>query len=68
MRLQGDYATVIFPAGQTRKSFNVMIIDDKMHERSETFRVTINEISVPHGVVLGSPRSSVVTIIDNDRK
>ena len=67
-RLPGDFAEVIFPAGKTRASFQVTINDDDMHERSETFRVTINSISVPHGVVLGSPRSSVVTIIDNDGK
>ena len=67
-RLPGDYAEVIFPTGKTRASFEVIIIDDDMYERSEAFRVTIISTSVPHGVVLGSPRSSIVTIIDNDGK
>ena len=66
VRLPGDYAEVIIPAGQIRAAFAVTIVDDNLFERSETFRVTINETSVPQGVVLGSPRSAVVTILDND--
>ena len=67
-RLSGDYAEVIFPAGKTRATFDVIIVKDNLYERSETFRVTINAISVPYGVVLGSPRSAVVTILDDDGK
>ena len=58
----------MFPAGQTTAELKVMIIDDKIFEESETFSVTIMQVSVPYGVQLGSPRSAVVSITDNDSK
>ena len=59
---------VKFVAGQTIASINVNIIDDKYIEESETFRVSIYELSVPYGVILGFDTSTVVTIRDNDSK
>ena len=44
------------------------IIDDKKMEESETFRVSIFELSVPYGVTLGIATSAEVTITDNDSK
>ena len=58
----------MFPAGQIRAELKVMIIDDKIFEESETFRAMIMQVSVPYGVELGSPRSVVVSITDNDSK
>ena len=44
------------------------IIDDKEMEETETFRVSIFELSVPYGVTLGLDISTEVTITDNDSK
>ena len=62
------YIIVNFAAGQTRAAFDVNIIDDKEMEETETFRVSIFELSVPYGVTLGFDTSTEVTIIDNDSK
>ena len=44
------------------------IIDDEEMEESETFSVSIFELSVPYGVTLGIATSTEVTITDNDGK
>ena len=63
-----QYIKVRFSAGETRVSFDVNIIDDDLMENSETFRITIYDLSVPYGITLGSITSAEVTIVDNDSK
>ena len=63
-----QYVKVRFSAGQTRVSFDVNIIDDDLMENSETFRITIYDLSVPYGITLGFYTSAEVTIVDNDSK
>ena len=63
---RGDYITAIgtlrFAAGETSKSFVVLINDDSYVEGNETFNVNLSN---PSGVGLGSPSIATVTIIDN---
>ena len=65
---ESGYVEVVFPAGQTEAPFTVPIKDDDIFEKSESFRVMIMPVSVPYGVELGNPRSSIAVIIDNDGK
>ena len=44
------------------------MIDDVHLEVNETFHISIDPISLPHGVVLGGVSSATVTIIDTDSK
>jgi hypothetical protein len=61
-----DYTTAIgtisFAAGESSKSFNVLVSEDSYTEGDETF--TIN-LSNPVGVSLGSPSTATVTIKDD---
>src|SRR5205807_4763677 len=61
-----DYITAIgtlrFAAGETSKSFVVLINDDSYVEGPETFNVNLRNAS---GVGLGAPSIATVTIIDN---
>ena len=54
----------------TTASFHVTIKNDDSgkYEVNETFRVTIDPLSLPYGVILGSSESAVVTIRDDDSK
>jgi len=61
-----SYIPVVFSAGVTSISFDVQIINDDILEQSETFRVSIEPISLPYGITLGSTESAVVTIQDDD--
>ena len=63
----GPY-TVIFPAGQTTATFDVPINGDDILEIDENFMLTIDEISLPTGVTSGTPSTTTVTIVDDDRK
>ena len=63
----GPY-NVTFPAGQTRIPFDVPITDDMILEGNENFMLTINETSLPVGVMRGTPGEATVTIVDDDRK
>ena len=62
------YTTVIFPAGSTTASFDVIIFDDNKFEAGESLHLDIIEISLPYGINLGSPRSSILVILDDDSK
>ena len=42
--------------------------DDSEFETPETFIVSIDPLSLPYGVILGSTASTVVTIVDDDSK
>ena len=59
---------VIFINEITTASLRVSINDDSMFETHETFIVSIDPLSLPYGVILGSTASAVVTIVDDDSK
>ena len=57
-----------FPAGQTRVTFTVTIIDDNLVENMESFQLLL---SIPNnltskGVQVGPNAASTVTIMDDD--
>ena len=62
------YATAIFPAGSTTASFDIIIFDDNKFEGPESLRLAIIEISVPYGINLMPPITSVMVILDNEGK
>ena len=65
--VSGPY-TVKFPAGVTKGSFNVDIIDDGILENNETFELSINSSTLPSSVNINNPSKLTVTIVDNDGK
>ncbi len=52
-----------FAAGETSKSFSVLIVDDIYQESTETLNLTL---SSPVGATLGARSTAVVAIADND--
>ena len=46
------------------KTLTIMIIDDAVYESDETFIVTLTDAT---GATIGSPATSAVTILDNDK-
>jgi len=64
----GPY-NVMIPAGVTSVTFDVPITDDNILEGNENFMLTINQSSLPTGIICGIPDSATVTIVeDNDGK
>ena len=63
---ESGYVEVVFTAGQTKASFKVAIVNDKIYEEGESFSAVIMPVSVPYDVELGTPRSAVVVILDDD--
>ena len=63
-----QYLKVVFPAGSTRESFDLHIIDDNKVEENETFCITIYDLSLPNGINLGSIANATVRVIDDDSK
>ena len=59
---------ITFPAGQTNTTFDVPIIDDKVREDNENFKLSIDETLLPTGVTRGTPGEATVTIVDDDCK
>lgn len=55
--------TLSFAAGVATVNIVVSITNDTAVESNETFSVSLN---TPSGLTLGSPNSTVVTIVDND--
>jgi uncharacterized protein (TIGR03118 family) len=55
--------TVRFNPGETSKTFNLLLVDDKFVEGDETVKI---ELSNPTGAGLGNPHEAEVTITDND--
>ncbi len=55
--------TLTFAAGVTKQTVSVTLKDDSIDEPSETFEV---RLSSPSGATLGSIKSTVVTITDDD--
>jgi hypothetical protein len=64
-----DYAaasgTLTFKANETSKTIKFKVIDDKLVEGNETFRVVLTNPN--GGATLGRASIATVTIIDNDR-
>ena len=63
----GPYS-VTFPAGETRRSFNVTITDDTVVEGNEKFFLSIDQSLLPSNVSIGNHSRTTVTILDNDCK
>ena len=63
----GPY-NVTFPAGETRVSFNVSIVDDDLVEKNESFNLYINGRTLPTGGMTLSPYSVSVTVEDYSSK
>ena len=59
----GPY-NVTFPAGVSRASFNITIINDDVLEDHETFNLIIIEDSLPENVTLGTPYLTKVIILN----
>ena len=56
----GPY-NVTFPAGISRASFNITIINDTVLEHNETFSLFITEELLPENVLLGKSRLTIVS-------
>ena len=63
-----EYIQVLFPGGTTRAKFDVYTKDDVLFEPNERFSISVDPLSLPHGVVLGSIPRATVSITDNDSK
>ena len=57
--------TVTLSAGVNSSQLNILITDDNILEDDETFNLTINQSSLPDGVVV-DPSQVIVTIVDDD--
>jgi subtilisin family serine protease len=57
--------TVTFPAGESWETVSVPIKNDKIHEQKETVNLTLSSPSSE--ATLGSVRTAVLTITDNDK-
>jgi hypothetical protein len=61
----GSSGTLQFAAGETFKQFQIGIVDDANVEATKTFTVVLN---LPGGGVFqGSPSSTTISILDDDR-
>ena len=69
---EDDYAVgpfnVTIPFGQTNISFATLIINDNIYEQDEEFILTIDQSSTLSGVLIGSPDTTTIAIVDNDCK
>ena len=61
----GPNGSLSFAAGETSKSFTVAIVDDVDVETNETFSIILSDAL---GANLSSPASTVITIVDNDKR
>jgi hypothetical protein len=62
-----DYATAVgtlrFAPGETTKTFPLIVVDDAFVEGPESLTITLSN---PVGINLGTQRTAIVTITDND--
>ena len=63
----GPY-TVTIGAGENNVTFSVSITDDDIREEAEKFNLIIDESSLPSDVTSSDPKTTSVTIMDNDSK
>jgi hypothetical protein len=56
--------TLSFGAGETSKTFQIPIVDDKVAESAETFNLALS--APTGGATLGAPQTAVVKILDDD--
>ena len=63
----GPY-TVQFDVGVTRVSFNILISNDNVLERDETFGLSVDALSLPNRVTTSTPDQATVIILANDSK
>ena len=61
-----DQITVIIPAGHASVPFDLTILDDIIIEDTESFELSIIDVSLPHNVSVGYIESATVNIIDNE--
>ena len=66
--LSESYVQVLFPGGLTTAKFDVHLVHDVTLEYNETFHISIDPLSLPHGVILGAVSNATVTILDDDSK
>ena len=62
------YVQVVFPAGEDTGTFHLKINSDMILELNEKFKVTIVDVSLPYGFILGDNKTIDVTILDSNRK
>ena len=65
---RGSYTQVIVSGGADRVPFNITIYDDNILERTENFQLSIVDVFLPYGVIVGNRQSAEVVIFDDDRK
>jgi hypothetical protein len=58
-----DLVELTIPAGETAWDFTIDVSNDDLDEENESFTVTLSE---PVGARLGNPRTTTVTITDDD--
>ena len=63
----GPYS-VTFPAGSSKTSFSLSIIDDNITENAEVFLLNIDPFSLSNNLVFGGHNEAIVTIDDDDCK
>ncbi|HEX6623664.1 MAG TPA: TIGR03118 family protein, partial [Pyrinomonadaceae bacterium] len=57
--------TLSFAAGETSKTFRILVVDDKFDESDEVIELYLSN-PTGTGVGLGSPNTAVINILDND--
>ena len=63
-----SHIQVLFPGGLTTAKFDVRMVDNMIIENTERFKVYIDPLSLPYGVVTVEPTSADVNIVDDDGK
>ena len=65
--IPGPYSVMI-PAGRTSGLYQIPIVVENMTEHDESFRLIIDPMTLPDGIILGSPNDVIVTIENDDSK
>ena len=53
----------MIPSGSTSVSVTIRIVNDKIYEGNENFKLTLNSKG---GAQLGSPNEALISIVDDD--